>query len=97
LALRPWCTAPRGQGIEGGYAAGACPPARTGARRERDRRFLPASRAFFTFSSNDDFVHCGGTKSSFDGGDPRAILAVPVDSEAWQAERDAAEAPVDDP
>jgi hypothetical protein len=27
----------------------------------------------------------------------RAILAVPVDTEAWQAELDAAEAPVDDP
>jgi prevent-host-death family protein len=27
----------------------------------------------------------------------RTILATPVDSEAWQAEIDAAEAPVDDP
>jgi hypothetical protein len=27
----------------------------------------------------------------------RGILAAPVDSEAWQAELDAAEAPVDDP
>jgi prevent-host-death family protein len=27
----------------------------------------------------------------------RAILAAPVDSEAWQAELDEAEAPVDDP
>jgi prevent-host-death family protein len=27
----------------------------------------------------------------------RAILAAPVDSEAWQADLDAAEAPVDDP
>jgi prevent-host-death family protein len=27
----------------------------------------------------------------------RAILAEPVDTEAWQAELDAAEAPVDDP
>jgi prevent-host-death family protein len=27
----------------------------------------------------------------------RAILATPVDSEAWQADLDAAEAPVDDP
>jgi hypothetical protein len=27
----------------------------------------------------------------------RTILAVPVDTEAWQAELDAAEAPVDDP
>jgi prevent-host-death family protein len=27
----------------------------------------------------------------------RTILATPVDSEAWQAELDAAEAPVDDP
>jgi hypothetical protein len=27
----------------------------------------------------------------------RAILATPVDSDAWQADLDAAEAPVDDP